>query len=190
MTLDRRSFLKGLLGAATVAALAVPEVAEAKAPITSVPEPTTGPFASVDWNTGSISIHGHAVQPGDRILIEYTADPGANGIYEVSAVYDDGRRFTIRRPNGEDVDITDVDYGNILPKMVGERIPVAEITVDGPDSHVSPVIEEFEVRPREVRVVLRPKPPVDESMFKFAPEWEALARAKLNDFLDDVESLL
>jgi hypothetical protein len=94
--LDRRQFLKGLLGVAAVAAVAAPELAKAVPPRQHIgidhahgPDKAAWATAKVDFN-GVIYIDGIHVVPGDTILIQYQYNSENNGIYEVTAVAKDG----------------------------------------------------------------------------------------------------
>jgi hypothetical protein len=96
--LDRRQFLKGLLGTAAVAAIALPAIAEAKALASPPPLPKSVSISSrVEMSPGIIHIDGAGVVPGDTLMIQYSSNSGDNGIYEVKAVHHNGQEVSIAR---------------------------------------------------------------------------------------------
>jgi hypothetical protein len=122
MDMDRRTFLKGLLGTAAVAAVAVPVVAEAA----SVALPKSVSISSkVDWDLikeverratqdimqaedervfalldeMQVTVDKTAMQPGDRIIISNADNAADNGVYEVTS--NNGGDVTIERPVDE-----------------------------------------------------------------------------------------
>ena len=87
--LDRRTFLKSLLGASAVVALGLPTRTPAPtphAPLTTTPAPALA-TARVKCSPGIIYMDGGAVQTGDCILVEYSH--GDDGIYVVKVVHND-----------------------------------------------------------------------------------------------------
>ena len=113
MVMNRRIFLKGLIGAAAVAMVAPGAMADQYRIIPGDPTPNRGgdlfppkkAVAHVDVGPGIIHIDGVHVVPGDKVMIQYSHNSKDNGIYEVKAVHIDGGEVTIAHvENGRTTD--------------------------------------------------------------------------------------
>jgi len=99
--IDRRTFLKGLIGTTVVVAAAAPALAEAASrhhigiDLGSGPDQTAVSVGRVDKATGVVELTGQ-VRPGDQVLITYTHNPKEQGIYEVTGVTVDGELVVAR----------------------------------------------------------------------------------------------
>jgi len=110
--LDRRAFLKGLLGAAVVVAVAPALLAHP----TPEKAPVAAPAFGIDVGTGTIfTTNGVDLVPGDRVTISYSSIDKAEGIYEVKAVHVNGGEVTIAVVhNGDEVTM---DRDEVIPYL-------------------------------------------------------------------------
>jgi len=100
MELDRRTFLKGFIGTAAVAAVALPALAEAAAKPKPIPiprkPPAVEPLPDIDLENGILSFSGDIeFYPGDKITISYAHVE--NEVYEIKAVHREKGEITLGR---------------------------------------------------------------------------------------------